>query len=58
MNPNDTDAYYNRGNAYLEKRERMTVPIGDFSKAIELNPKLCQMPITIAAMFLTAAKGA
>ena len=38
QNPNDADAYYNRGNAYydLGQYERA---IQDYDKAIELNPK-------------------
>jgi tetratricopeptide (TPR) repeat protein len=39
FHPNDAQAYYNRGNCYLHKKDYDRA-LADFSKAIEINPNL------------------
>ena len=41
LNPDDAEAYYNRGNAYYEKQE-FAQSIRDYSKAIELKPQFAE----------------
>ncbi len=51
MDPENAEAYYNRGTAYVELKHKM-LAIRDFTKAIKINPKYTEAYIARGRVFL------